>query len=67
MCQTCRTDDHLRCEREGEVIHLTCDGAVDFDEVSFDVPARLHLDIEVEDSPTSDDTKHELELWWMDG
>lgn len=24
-CETCGTDDHLRGDRDGDVIHLTCD------------------------------------------
>ena len=25
-CDTCGTDDHLRGERDGDVIHITCEG-----------------------------------------
>lgn len=43
------------------------DGSVRFDEVEIRVPGRIHLDIEVKDSPKPDGTQHELELelWWL--
>ena len=28
-CDTCGTDDHLRGERDGDVIHITCDACGD--------------------------------------